>query len=177
MAFIFLRPLVSGSHLFELLPEEFWVASFREMTPGMVSVFSTLLGSTAASVYEAFFEEFTLSFVKGGLSDPEVDPRPSDCKLWSLRSCSPWLVVDISVIAHWQIPMVVEFLQLQYIDKMVDVRCAGPASVGFGRENTVEFPQLQPVSWTWSFTRPLCATTDAHGRCPHAVHRLGWTSL
>ena len=87
------------------------------------------------------------------------------------------LVVDISVIAHWQIPMVVEFLQLQYIDKMVDVRCAGPASAGFGRENTVEFPQLQPVSWTWSFTRPLCATTDAHGRCPHAVHRLGWTSL
>ena len=45
--------------------------------------FSTLLGSTAdtcsASVYDAFFEEFTLSFVKGGLSDPEVDPRPSDC--------------------------------------------------------------------------------------------------
>ena len=32
-------------------------------------------------------------------------------------------------------------------------------------------PQLQPVSWTWSFTRPLCATTDAHGRCLHAVHR------
>ena len=59
------------------------------------------------------------------------------------------------------------------VPKMVDVRCAGPASVGFGRENTVEFPQLQPVSWT----RPLCATTDAHVRCPHAVHRLGWTSL
>ena len=59
----------------------------------MVSVFSTLLGSTAdtcsASVYEAFCEEFPLSFVKGGLSDPEVDPRPSDCKLWGLRSCSP----------------------------------------------------------------------------------------
>ena len=59
MACIFLRPLVSGSHLFELLPEEYRVASFREMTPGMVSVFSTLLGATAdtcsASVYEAFF--------------------------------------------------------------------------------------------------------------------------
>ena len=108
MACIFLRPLVSGSHLFELLPEEYRVASFREMTRGMVSVFSTLLGSTAdtcsASVYEAFFQEFTLSFVKGGLSDPEVDPRPSDCKLWSFRSCSPWLVVDISVIAHGRFP-------------------------------------------------------------------------
>ena len=56
--------------------------------------------------------------------------------------------------------MVVEILQLQYIDKMVDVGCAGPASSGSGRENTFEFPQLQPVSWT----RPLCATTDAHGR-------------
>ena len=41
MAFIFLRPLVSGSHLFELLPEEYWVASFREMTPGMVSWFNS----------------------------------------------------------------------------------------------------------------------------------------
>ena len=154
---------------------------FREMTPGMVSVFTTLLGSTAdtcsASVYEAFFEEFTLSFVKGGLSDPEVDPRPSDCKLWSLRSCSPSLFVDFSVMARRLIPMVVEFLQLQYIDKMFDVRCAGPASSGSGRENTVEFPPLQPVFWTWSFTRPLCATTDAHGRCPLAVHRLRWTSL
>ena len=60
MADIFLRALVSGSHLFELLPEEYRVASFLETTPGMVSVFSTLLGSTAdtASVYEAFFEEF-----------------------------------------------------------------------------------------------------------------------
>ena len=58
----------------------------------MVSVFNTLLGSTAdtcsASVYEAFLEE--LRFLRdSGLSDPEVDPRPSDCKLWSLRSCSP----------------------------------------------------------------------------------------
>ena len=32
---------------------------------------------------------------------------------------------------------------------------------GAGREETVEIPQLQPVSWTRSFTRPLCATTDA----------------
>ena len=59
---VFLRPLVSGSHLFEVLPEKYSVAFFREMTPGMVSVPSTLLGSTAntcsASVYEAFLEEF-----------------------------------------------------------------------------------------------------------------------
>ena len=59
-----------------------------------VSVFSAQLGSTAdtcgASVYEAFLEEFhTFFYVKGGLSDPEVDPRPSVCcKLWTLRSCS-----------------------------------------------------------------------------------------
>ena len=32
MAFIFLRPLVSGSHFFELLPEEYRVPSFREFT-------------------------------------------------------------------------------------------------------------------------------------------------
>ena len=54
------------------------------------------------------------------------------------------VVVDISVMAHRQIPMVVEFLQLQYIDKMFDVRCAGPASSGSGRENTVEFHSYSP---------------------------------
>ena len=37
------------------------------------------------------------------------------------------VVVDISVMAHWQIPMVVEFLQLQYIDMVIDVCCAAPA--------------------------------------------------
>ena len=59
-------------------------------------------------------------------------------------------------------PWVLEILQLQYIDKMVDLCCAGPASSGFGRENTVEIPQLQPVSWTWSFTRPFVC----NDRCP-----------
>ena len=75
------------------------------------------------------------------------------------------VVVDISVMAHRQIPMVVEFLQLQYIDKMFDVRCAGPASSGSGRENTVEFPQLQPVSWTWSFHTPVVYNDS----CPWSV--------
>ena len=53
---------------------------------------ATLLGSTAdtcsASVYEDFWTNFTLFFVKGGLSDPEVDSRPSCCKLLCLCSCS-----------------------------------------------------------------------------------------
>ena len=47
-----------------------------------------------------FWNNFTLSYVKGGLSDPEVDPRPYDWNLWSLRSCSFIQVVDISVMAH-----------------------------------------------------------------------------
>ena len=94
-----------------------------------------------------------LSYVKGGLSDSEVDPRPSDCKLWSLRSCSPSLSSTSLSLRTGRFPMVIVILQLQYIDKMVDVRCAGPASSGSGRENTVEFPQLQPVYCTWSFTR------------------------
>ena len=80
MACILLRPLVSGSHLFVLLPEEYRFAFLREMTPGMFPVFSTTLASTAdtcsASVYRLYWKKFTLSYVKGGLSDPEVDPRP-----------------------------------------------------------------------------------------------------
>ena len=47
------------------------------------------------------------------------------------------VVVDISVIAHGQIPMVIEILQLQCIDKVVDVGCAGVVAC------------------------PLCASTDA----------------
>ena len=49
LALIFLRPLVlvSGSHLFVALPEEYRFAYFREMTSGMFPVFSALLGSTA----------------------------------------------------------------------------------------------------------------------------------
>ena len=53
-------------------------------------------------------------------------------------------VVDIPVMAQTQIPMVVfpiEIPQLQYIDQVVDVCCAGPADscevVGDGRDPTV----------------------------------------
>ena len=43
---------------------------------------------------------------------------------------------------------------MQSIDTVVDVCYTGPASSGSDREETVEIPQLQPVSWTLSFTRP-----------------------
>ena len=36
-----------------------------------------------------------------------------------------------------------EFLQLQYIDTVIDDCCAAPAVRGAGVEKTVEFPQLQ----------------------------------
>ena len=47
-----------------------------------------------------------------------------------------------------------EILHLQYIDKVVVVGRAGPA-VRAQLWVTVEIPQLQPVSWTWSLTCPL----------------------
>ena len=101
-----------------------------------------------------FLNNFALSYVKGGLSDPEVDPRPHDCsKLWSLRSCSPSLS---STSLSW---------------------CTGrfPWSLSFSSCSTLT--RWSTLVVQVSFTRPLCATTDAHGRRPHAVHRLGWTSL
>ena len=57
----------------------------------------------------------------------------------------------------------IEILQLLYMDKVIDVGCAGPAnSSGSVVEEIAELPQLQLIElWTWSFTRPLCATTDA----------------
>ena len=54
---------------------------------------------------------------------------------------------------------------LQFIDKVFDVTVGqGPAdSSGAVCEKTAEIPQLHSSSscWTRSFTRPLCATTDA----------------
>ena len=65
------------------------------------------------------------------------------------------------VVAQTQIPMVTtEILQMQHIDKVIDVYCAGlrcALSV-----ETVEIPQLQHVSSrTMSLTYPLCSTTGA----------------
>ena len=85
-----------------------------------------------------------------------VDPRPTDCKLWSLRSCSFIQVVDISVMAHRQSLMVqtvrqtIDFLQLLY--KMVDVPvcrscrfpCRGAEACPMVQTVwTIEIPQLQ----------------------------------
>ena len=139
------------------------------MTLGMVSVFSTLLGSTvdtcSASVYDAFWKNFTLSYMKGGLSDPVVDPRPSDCKLWSLRSCSFIQVVDISVMAHRQSLMVqtvrqtIDFLQLLY--KVVDAPVC--KSCRFPCRGAEACPMVQTV---WTIVIPqlqfLDMVIDAH---------------
>ena len=74
------------------------------------------------------------------------------------------VVGDIPVMAHRQTPMFIEILQLQYNDKMFDVRCAGPASSGSGRENTVEFPQLQPRLDLVVHTPVVC-----NDRCPWSM--------
>ena len=72
-------------------------------------------------------------------------------------------VVDIPVVAQMQIPLVlsIEFLQLQYIDKVVDVVMHvlqfSSADVG----ETAELPQLQLVEFWTVVACPLCATTGA----------------
>ena len=57
----------------------------------------------------------------------------------------------------------IEILQLQYIDQVVDVCCAGPASscavLGDSRDPTIAARFILD-----SCCMPLCATTGAHGR-------------
>ena len=77
------------------------------------------------------------------------------------HSVKLYVVVETPVIAQMRIPMI---LQLQYIDKMVDVCCAGPASSGSGREETVEIPQLQLVSFLVVHTPVVC-----NDRCPWSM--------
>ena len=55
-----------------------------------------------------------------------------------------------------------EILQLQFIDKVFDVCCAGPASSGAVGEETVELPQVQPVEHGhYSCHARRCAATGA----------------
>ena len=57
------------------------------------------------------------------------------------------LVLDMPVVVVPLGPVqkTIEILQLQFIDKVFDVCCAGPAISGAVCEETVELPQLQPV--------------------------------
>ena len=122
---------------------------------------AALLGSTAdtcsASVYEDFWKNFAKEDFR--ILRSILVSLTANC---GVRSCSPLLVVDIPVIALRQFPMVIVILQVQYIDKMVDVRFAGPANSGSSRVETVEIPQLQPVFWTWSFHTPVVCNNS----CP-----------
>ena len=68
-------------------------------------------------------------------------------------------------MAHWQIPMVVEFLQLQYIDRVIDVCCAAPA--------------VRVQTWRIRSSSHSC-NIDAGHRCSHACRFaltsvLGWS--
>ena len=92
--------------------------------------------------------------------------------------CKLCKVVDNPVMAQRTFPLVpvlltTEISQLQSIDTVVDDFCAGPASSGSGREETVESPQLQPVSWTWSFTTPVVC----NDRCPWSMSLMQFIDI
>ena len=72
-----------------------------------------------------------------------------------VRTVSYCTLSSTPVMAQMRIPMVLEILQLQYIDKMVDLCCAGPASSGSGREN-------QSRSHSYS---PFLGPGRSHARC------------
>ena len=84
----------------------------------------------------------------------------SDCrKLWRLRSCSTFESCRRYFLSWHSCRF--QILHLQYIDKVINVGCAGPAnSSGSVVEETAELPQLQLVE-LW--------TGRSHARC---VQRL-----
>ena len=105
---LFYGPLYLDVLCSNCLPEEYMLLLFREMTPGLVSVFSTLLGSTAdtctASVYEAFWKNFTrrsCGLCRVGFTDCDA-PRV----IFLLASPSPkcsasWPVWTRSTVTTW----------------------------------------------------------------------------
>ena len=131
---------------------------FQEMTPGMVSVFSTLLGSTAdtcsASVYEDFWKNFKLSYVKGGLSDPVVYPCPCDCWLsTSLSLCSgrfPWSLrfSSCSALIRWLTFVV----QVQQVRVQAARNCRVPTVAARILDLVVHTPVVCYDSRPWSMS-------------------------
>ena len=90
-------------------------------------------------------------------------------------------VVDTPVVAQMQIPLVqitTAILQLQYIDKVVNVCCAGPAVLECRRGGDSRAPT---VAARWTLDRLLHARCVQRqvpcGRWRGAVHRWLWTSL
>ena len=77
-------------------------------------------------------------------------------------------VVDISVVAQVQIPLVplklVEILQLQSIDKVVDVCCTGPAVLGCSRGGDSRAPTVAArFAWTLSLPCPSLCNDSCRG--------------
>ena len=114
---------------------------FREMTPRMDSIFSTLLGSTAdtcsASVYEAFWKNFTRFL---------LDMTAENCGV-SAVAVHRWSSIisfrGAQADSHGPLQKTIEIL-LQYIDNVID----GVVQVQQIRAllwETVENPQLQLV--------------------------------
>ena len=98
---------------------------FREMTPGMVSVFSTLLGSTAdtcsASVYEALWKNFTRFLLD--LTAENCGVSVVAVHRWSLIVSFRGAQADF----HGPVQKTIEIL-LQYIDKVIDGVVQSPAN-------------------------------------------------
>ena len=74
------------------------------------------------------------------------------------------VVADISVIAHGQIPMVIEILQLQFVDKVVDV----PVVVLM-----LVVVQRQVPCWLLRLFRAVCTGTRP-GLTPAIRAGKGW---
>ena len=77
-------------------------------------------------------------------------------------------------MAQTQIPMVrftTEILQLQYIDKVIDVCCAGPQFLRSCGRQSRSHSCSSFLPWTKSLTCPLCSTTDA--ACQSAENCFG----
>ena len=94
-------------------------------------------------------------------------------------------VVDTPVVAQTQIPMVrftTEILQLQYIDKAMDVCCAGPQFVRSCGRQSRSHSCSSFLPRTRSLTCPLCSTTGAGCRSAEncegpavAAHSTRWS--
>ena len=73
--------------------------------------------------------------------------RPLSCNARCIYGCQVrgHLCRGAEAVSLGPVQKTIDIVQLQFIDKVFDVCCAGPASSGAVCDETVELPQLQPV--------------------------------
>ena len=131
------------------------------------------LGCGGSAVTESM--SLLAQFITGCVPVP-MQRRYFTCSSWTWLTCPLLCIAKCAVIAvmlstplSWRRGRYCPFLSFTYCSTLIRW---SSCLVQVLLWETVEFPQLQPLSWTMSLTCPLCSTTKARGS---TCRKLQWS--